>query len=176
MLKNVGFLLALLLVLVLFCAIPRAFAQGVQAPVELGKFEGFTAYAQERKTGRACYIVAQPAKTAPASVRRDPVYLFITHRPKEKIRNEISLSMGYPLKPDAPASLEIVPGGIFPLAAQNEGAWLAEAANQTLAVDAMRKAREVVVKGTSKRGTATTDTYALKGLAQALARIDQECK
>ena len=34
----------------------------------------------------------------------------------------------------------------------------------------------MVVNGESGRGTKTTDSYSLKGLAQALDRVAQECK
>jgi hypothetical protein len=43
-------------------------------------------------------------------------------------------------------------------------------------IDAMRKAPDVTVKGTSGKGTNSTDQYSLKGLAQALERVDQECR
>jgi hypothetical protein len=33
-----------------------------------------------------------------------------------------------------------------------------------------------VVKGVSAKGTQSTDTYTLKGIAQALDRVGQECK
>jgi hypothetical protein len=39
----------------------------------------------------------------------------------------------------------------------------------------MRKGADLVVKGMSAHGTQTTDTYSLKGLAQALDRVGQEC-
>jgi hypothetical protein len=32
------------------------------------------------------------------------------------------------------------------------------------------------VKGTSGRGTQSTDQYSLKGLAQALDKVDKECR
>jgi invasion associated locus B (IalB) protein len=43
-------------------------------------------------------------------------------------------------------------------------------------VDAMRKGADMVVKSESARGTKTTDTYSLKGIAQALDRVADECK
>jgi hypothetical protein len=40
----------------------------------------------------------------------------------------------------------------------------------------MRKSAEVTVKGVSAKGTETTDVFSLKGLAQALDRLAQDCK
>jgi len=59
---------------------------------------------------------------------------------------------------------------------QNDGAWIKNVAEEARMVDAMRKGSDLVIKGMSGRGTQTTDTYSLKGLAQALDRIAQECK
>jgi hypothetical protein len=40
----------------------------------------------------------------------------------------------------------------------------------------MRRAPDAVVKGVSAKGTETIDTFSLKGLAQALDRIGQDCR
>ena len=40
-------------------------------------------------------------------------------------------------------------------------------------VDAMRKGADLTVKGTSGRGTQSTDQYSLMGLTQALDKIEQ---
>jgi invasion protein IalB len=59
---------------------------------------------------------------------------------------------------------------------QGDGAWIKNAADEARLVDAMRKGSDLVVKGVSGRGTQTTDTFSLKGLAQALDRAAQECR
>jgi hypothetical protein len=40
---------------------------------------------------------------------------------------------------------------------------------------AMRQGSKMVVKGTSRRGTLTTDEFSLKGLSAALDKIASEC-
>ena len=59
---------------------------------------------------------------------------------------------------------------------QNDGAWIKNVAEEARLIDAMRKGADLTVKGTSTRGTQSTDTYSLKGLAQAMDRVAQECK
>jgi len=59
---------------------------------------------------------------------------------------------------------------------QNDGAWIKNPADEARLVDALRKGSDAVVKGTSSRGTSSTDTYPLRGLAQALDRVGQECQ
>jgi invasion protein IalB len=59
---------------------------------------------------------------------------------------------------------------------KNDGAWIKNVAEEARMVDAMRKGADLTVKGTSGRLTQSTDQYSLKGLAQALDKIEQECK
>ena len=64
----------------------------------------------------------------------------------------------------------------FALYTQQDGAWIKNAAEEAHMVDAMRAGQSAVVKGVSAKGTRTTDTFSLKGFAQALDRTDQDCK
>jgi len=59
---------------------------------------------------------------------------------------------------------------------QNDGAWVKNAAEEAQMVEAMRKGSDLVVKSESALGTKTTDTYSLKGMAQALEKVAEECK
>ena len=43
-------------------------------------------------------------------------------------------------------------------------------------LDTMRKAADAVIKATTSRGTQTTDTFSLKGIAEAVKRAGDECK
>ena len=62
------------------------------------------------------------------------------------------------------------------MSTQDDGAWIKNAAEEGRMVDAMRKGSDLTIKGTSGRGTQSTDQYSLQGLAQALDRAEQECK
>jgi hypothetical protein len=87
----------------------------------------------------------------------------------------VSIIIGYGFKPNSEASVEIGQNK-FSMYTQNDGAWIKNAAEEARMVDAMRKTGELVVKGTSSKGTQSTDKYSLKGLSQALDRTAQECK
>ena len=45
--------------------------------------------------GRICYTLAQPKTREPDSLKRDPGYAFISDRPAEGVRNEVSFIMGF---------------------------------------------------------------------------------
>jgi hypothetical protein len=101
--------------------------------------------------------------------------MFVSTRPAEKVHNEVSVIIGYPFKTSSDATAEIGTAR-FAMYTQNDGAWIKNMNEEARMVDAMRKGTDVTVKGTSGRGTQSTDQYSLKGLAQALERVDQECR
>jgi len=153
-----------------------ASAQGDQ-PSLLVQFADWGTYFAAPGGKKVCFALSKPttSKTEPVGRKRDQPYLFISNRPAENVRNEVSLIIGYPFKPSSDATAEI--GTVkFVLQTQNDGAWFRSATEETRFVEAMRKGADVTVKGTSGRGTATTDKFSLKGLSQALDRADRECK
>ena len=146
-------------------------------PSLLGQYGEWGAYAAQSGGSKICFALAKPSssQTTPANKPRDSVYFFIASRPAENVRNEVSVIAGYAFKPATDATIEIGPAK-FAMYTQNDGAWIKNVAEEARMVDAMRKGADVTVKGTSGRGTASTDQYSLKGLAQALDKIEQECR
>lgn len=156
--------------------VPAAVAGGAE-PTLVGQFGIWGAYVAAPGGKKVCFALAKPSsmKTNPANRPRDPAYAFISTRPQEKVVNEVSIMIGYPLKPGSEGSLE-VSGNRYAMYTQGDGLWIKNAAEEEKMVEALRKGNDVTIKGTSSRGTETTDTYALKGLAQALDRLGQECR
>jgi hypothetical protein len=150
---------------------------GTAQPALLGQYGDWGAYAASPGGGKVCFALAKPktTKIEPAGRKRDPSYVFVSTRPAENVKNEVSVIIGYPFKTSSDATAEV--GTVkFAMYTQNDGAWIKNVAEEARMVDAMRKGADLTVKGTSGRGTASTDQYSLKGLAQALEKIEQECK
>ena len=57
----------------------------------------------------------------------------------------------------------------------SEAAWLASTDDEAGFVGALKAGSQLVVKGTSGRGTETTDTYSLSGITAAMQAIDAAC-
>lgn len=150
---------------------------GSAEPTLIGQFGTWGAYTATPNGKKVCFALAKPAssKTNPPNRPRDPAYAFVSTRPAEKVTNEVSVMIGYTLKPGSESTLE-VGGAAYAMYTQGDGLWIKNAAEEERMVDAMRKAADVTVKGVSAKGTETTDTFSLKGLAQALDRLAQDCK
>ncbi len=146
-------------------------------PTLLGQYADWGAYTASPGGNKVCFALAKPkiSKTEPPGRSRDPSYMFVSSRPAESVKNEISVIVGYPFKTSSDATAEI--GNTkFAMYTQNDGAWIKNVTEEARMVDAMRKGGDLTVKGTSGRGTQSTDQYSLKGLAQALDKIEQECQ
>jgi hypothetical protein len=158
-------------------AAPAAPAIGGVQPTLLGTYGDWGAYTASPGGKKLCFALAKPGKseTVPANRPRDPSYLFISSRPAEKVKDEVSIIIGYGFKPNSDATIELG-GASYDMYTQGDGAWVKNAAEEPRLVDAMRKGTDMTVKGESARGTATTDAYSLKGLAQALDKVGEECR
>jgi hypothetical protein len=156
---------------------PEAAAAGGAEPALIGQYGQWGAYTATPNGRKVCFALAKPtsSKTNPPNRPRDPAYAFVSTRPAEKVVNEVSIMIGYALKPGSESSLE-VGGSAYAMYTQGDGLWIKNAAEEEQMVSAMRKSAEATVKAVSARGTETTDVFSLKGLSQALDRVAQDCK
>ncbi|WP_075217262.1 invasion associated locus B family protein [Mongoliimonas terrestris] len=148
---------------------------GAQTQTLLEQFNRWTTYAYNGNAGKVCYAITQPQKTEPSGLNRDPAYVFVTNRPKEGVRHEFSVETGYPYKEGSKTTVKIG-NDTFVLFTKESGAWVENAAEESRLIAAMRAGSDMVVTGTSRRGTTTTDTYSLSGVTAAVNRIDGECR
>ena len=142
----------------------------------LGQFGDWGAYAATPGGRKVCFALAKPtsATTDPPGRKRDASYLVVSTRPAERVKDEVSVIVGYAQKANVDASAAIGTAS-YVMYTQNDGAWVKNAAEETQMVEAMRKGADLVIRSVSAHGTKTTDTYSLKGISQALDRVAQEC-
>lgn len=147
-------------------------------PKELGQFDAWTAVEWAQPQNKTCYMFAAPAASEPKGAKRDDIMLLVTHRPAAKQQDEVSLQVGYALKPGAPVAVEIdgKKFAFFSSAGVDEGtAWLQDPATDKAIVAALKAGKTVKARATSTRGTDTTDTFSLAGFGKAYAEIGKAC-
>ena len=130
--------------------------------------------------GPVCWIVTQPKSSKatrggkPVSVRRGDIYLNVSFRPEQGVKNELSVVSGYPYKEGSEVTARI--GGTdFKLFTEGENAWPRPGSDEDL-IAAMKKGSVAVVTGVSGRGTTTTDRFSLLGFTDALNAATERCK
>ena len=142
-------------------------------PSQLASYGDWGVFLAQSDKSKTCYALATPKDRAPAGLKRDPAYFFISNRPGENVREEISVIMGFSMK-EGSGRAEIGGTG-FALIVAGANAWIKNQAEEAKFVDALKKGSKLIVKAASLRGHVTTDSYSLNGLSQALERVEKEC-
>jgi hypothetical protein len=153
-----------------------ATSASAQAPKLLGKHKYWEAYAfSDRKNGKTCFMTTTPLTMEPAKVKHGDVYGMVTHRPKAKIRDEVSLNVGYPFKARSEVVISIGKKP-YKMYTSVDSAWSYDEADDRKLVAAMKSGDEMMIKGTSKRGTRVNYRFSLSGFTNAYKAISKACK
>ena len=153
-------------------AVPAAQAQGIES---VGIFGDWSAFQLSEDGKPACYISSEPTKATGNYKKRGDVFAYVTHRPAEKLIGEVSIIAGYTYKKDSAVVVAIGKQRFELSITQDDGAWARDPAADKKLIQAMKKGIRMVVRGTSSRGTLTTDTYSLKGFTKAYRAIGKAC-
>lgn len=143
-------------------------------PTLVETYGDWGAYATRGGKNKTCYALTQPKDRAPDTLKRDPAFIFVSDRPGEGVNDEVSIIVGFDVKPDSKPTAEISDTE-FELVAKGSNLWIKNPAEEPKLVEAMRKGARMTVKAVSTRGNLTTDTYSLTGVTQALERVEKEC-
>ena len=176
----------------------------------LGDFDRWTAFKTQVNKTRICYISSRPTriegKTANGrafaftkrtnpqrgykgekgfeSVERGETFAFVTHRPEEGVKGEVSFLAGYPLQTPKEDSKTPLAGQVevqigehrFYLFTKGQGAWVRSPEDERELVRKMIQGEKMIVRGLSMRNTLTIDTYSLLGFTKAYTSISEACK
>ena len=143
-------------------------------PQQVATFGDWGAYVAKTGKSRTCYALASPKERRP-EVKREAAYIFISDRPGEKVHNEVSIIMGFPVKETGKAEAK-VGRAAFDLVAKGSNAWIKNPEDEAKFVETLQRGGSLIVKAAAAKGPATVDSYALDGLKPALARVGKECK
>jgi len=160
----------------LIAAVLTVFASGgtfAAEPDFIGDFGNWSAFTYQADGGKVCYIASKPVSQEGNYQRRGEVYTLVSHRTADKVRGEVSIVAGYDYKEGTGPTAKIG-GATFRMFAEGDTAWIDDEREEFM-VQTMKNGLEMVVTGTSSRGTLTTDTYSLSGFTKAMEAIDQAC-
>ena len=144
-------------------------------PELIDVFKDWSAFAMKQGGAKVCYLGSEPVKSEGKYKKRGSVLFVVTHRPAEKIIGEINFMAGYPLKDKSTVKV-IIGDKTFSLFIKDSDAWAKDAKTDTAIVRAMIRGAKMTLKGTSTRGTGTTDTFSLKGFTAAYKAASKACK
>ncbi|MDX2308046.1 MAG: invasion associated locus B family protein [Hyphomicrobium sp.] len=139
-----------------------------------GTYGSWSLYKSESKSHKICFVAAAPEDKKPAKANRAAVLFYISAWPKDGIRSEVSVKLGYPIKAKSDVKVSIGDAN-FTLFVKDERAFVADTTDELKLIEQMKKGSTMQVDGVSERGTETSDTYSLSGISQALQSMAESC-
>jgi len=161
-----GALFSIALLLITLASVARAETLSVHGD--------WAAFKTAENGGTVCYIGSEPKKAEGDYSKRGDTYVLVTHRPSLKENDVVSVRAGYEYKPDSQVTVQIG-GNTMNLFTKDGHAWAYDAKSDSELVRAMKRGSTMVVRGTSSRGTLTTDTYSLSGFTAAYNDSRKAC-
>ena len=166
--------LPLILCTSLLWASGTAVAQA-QGALEVGRRGAWIIHQTPDAASQVCFAATSPVAKEPATANRSRMLLYVSAWPKEGVKAEVSVKLGYPIKTGSDITIT-VGDDAFTLFPKDDRAFVSDATEELKLLEAMKKGSKLIVQATSERGTATTDTYSLAGLTQALQALAASCQ
>ena len=160
--------ISILIFLILF-----SFSATANAPRSTGKYKNWESFTAQTDKGKICFAQTIPTKRAPASVKREKSKLFVTFRPSENIKDEVSLTSGHDYK----SSTVTASSGKkrYSFFSQKSFAWLLDDQEERNFIKLMKRATNLIIKARTTKGAETTDHYSMMGFTKAYNTAKKAC-
>ena len=140
----------------------------------LGKFKDWESFILSQEGAKICFAQSIPVIKAPKKFKRDPSRLFVSFRPAEDIKNEVSVTNGYEFKLKAPVAAKSGKKS-YDLFSKGRFAWVVDDGDEKKLISTMRTASRLMIIGDSEKGTQTTDHYSMMGFTKAYNSAKKNC-
>ena len=159
--------------LILILLILFSFSATANTPKSTGKYKNWESFTAQTDKGKICFAQTTPTKRAPASIKREKSKLFVTFRPSENIKDEVSMTSGHDYK----SSTVTASSGKkrYSFFSQKNFAWLLDDQEERAFIKTMKRATNVIVKARTTKGAETTDHYSMMGFTKAYNTAKKTC-
>ena len=150
-----------------------SFSANANTPKSTGKYKNWESFTIETDKGKICFAQTVPTKRAPASIQREKSKIFVTFRPSESIKDEVSLTSGHDYK----SSTVTASSGKkkYSFFSQKNFAWLLDDQEEKKFIKLMAKATNLIIKARTTKGAETTDHYSMMGFTKAYNTAKKTC-
>ena len=162
-----------ILLLILFSFICSV-SYGEENLKSIGKFKEWESFVLSQEGSKICFAQSKPVVRAPKKLKREPSRLFVSFRPSENIKNEISVTNGYEFKPKAPVEAKSGKKS-YDLFSKGRFAWVVDNKDEAKLIVTMKKASRLMIIGNTDKGDQTTDHYSMMGFTKAYKTAKKSC-
>ena len=139
-----------------------------------GKFKDWESFVLSQEESKICFAQSIPVVRAPKKLKREPSRLFVSFRPNENIKNEISVTNGYEFKPKTPVAAKSGKK-TYDLFSKGKFAWVVDNKDEMKLIATMKKASRLMIIGNTNKGDQTTDHYSMMGFTKAYNTAKKSC-
>ena len=140
----------------------------------IGKFKDWETFTVTENDNKICFAQSIPILRAPKKFERNPSRLFITFRPSEDMKDEVSATSGYTFQKEKIVKAK-TGKKTYDFFSQEEFAWILDAEEEQRFIKAMKKASRVMIIGRTEKGKQTIDHYSLMGFTKAYDTAKKNC-
>ena len=140
----------------------------------VGKFKDWESFILSKEGSKICFAQSIPVIRAPKKLKRDPSRLFVSFRPSENIKNEVSVTNGYEFKLKAPVAAKSGKKS-YDLFSKGRFAWVVDNEDEAKLISTMKKASRLMIIGNTNSGEETTDHYSMMGFTKAYNTAKKSC-
>ena len=141
---------------------------------KIGKFKDWETMVLSKSDGIVCFAQSKPVLQSPKNNKRDS-RLFVTFRPNEKIKDEISITAGYNFNQQNSITAKSGKKKYnFDISQQNF-AWIADNKVERKMIRTMKKGSRLMISGYNSSGSQTIDHYSLLGFTKAYNEAKKSC-
>jgi len=140
----------------------------------IGKFKDWESFVLSQDGNKTCFAQSTPVVRAPKKLKREPSRLFVSFRPAENIKNEISVTNGYEFKQKSPVSAKSGKKS-YDLFSKGRFAWVVDNEDEAKLITTMKKASRLMITGKTDKGDQTTDHYSMMGFTKAYNTAKKNC-
>ena len=141
----------------------------------VGKFKDWESFVLLQDGNKTCFAQSIPVVRAPKKLKREPSRLFVSFRPEENIKNEISVTNGYEFKQKAPISAKSGKKTFDLFSKGGRFAWVVDNGDEARLIVTMKKASRLMITGNTNKGEQTTDHYSMMGFTKAYNTAKKNC-
>ena len=141
---------------------------------KIGKYKDWETIVLAESTGKICFAQSAPVLQAPKKNKRD-ARLFVTFRPGERIKDEISASPGYEFNKNNSVIAQSGKNKIRFDIIQQGFAWIADNKIEKKMIKIMKKGSRIMITGYNQKGSQTIDHYSLLGFTKAYNIAKKAC-
>ena len=140
----------------------------------IGKFKDWETFTATESNNKICFAQSVPILRAPKKFERNPSRLFVSFRPTEDIKDEVSATSGYTFQKEKIVKAK-TGKKTYDFFSQEEFAWILDTEEEQRFIQAMKKASRVMIIGRTDKGKQTIDHYSLMGFSKAYTTAKKNC-